>query len=94
MNIAGPKITFGHEVIHDREHSLFHLAGVLGTKDNHLAAVEIDRHTGFRFHAFDGGVGGLATGVVNHVVRFTKVRQLLFGRANQHVVHKQRVIRA
>jgi hypothetical protein len=32
----------GHEVVHNREDTLLHLSGVLGTEDNHLHALEVD----------------------------------------------------
>ncbi len=82
----------GHEVVHDREDTLLHLTGVLGTEDNHLATLEVDLNRGGRGHTSGETVGRELAGVVDDEVGLTKVLELLLGRADQHVVHEESVV--
>jgi hypothetical protein len=84
----------GHEVVHDREHPLLHLAGVLAAEDDELATAErqVDRRGGG--HARGVLVGGEAAGVEDDVVGRAEAVELGHRRADQHVVHEQRVVRA
>jgi len=83
----------GHNVVHDREHALLHLAGVLGPQNHQLTVLEADVDAGLGGHAGCQPIGGKFAGVVDHVVRLAKIGQLLPRRANEHGVHEQRVIR-
>jgi hypothetical protein len=80
-----PKLD-GLEVVHDREDSLLHLAGVLGTKDDHLHALKVDFDRGGRGHAGREAVGGELAGVVDDEVGLAKVGEFFGGRADEHVV--------
>ncbi len=82
----------GHEVVHDREDALLHLTGVLGAEDDHLVALEVDLDRGGGGHAGGEAVGGELAGVVDDEVGLAKVLELLLGRADEHVVHEERVV--
>ena len=40
--VHGEHALLGHQVVHQREDALLHLAGILGAQDDELAALEID----------------------------------------------------
>ena len=86
---------FGHEVVHDREDALLHLAGVLGAEDDELAASRGDRST----LVFDvmPVVRRLAGKLRRRCRSRRRARRSSSSssrrRADQHVVHEQRVIR-
>lgn len=71
---------------HDGKDALLHLTCVLGAKDNHLHALEVDLDGGRRGHALGKAVGGELAGVVDDKVWLAKVGELCLGRSNQHVV--------
>ena len=66
--------------------SLLHLTGILGAKDDHLHAFEVDLHGGCRRHALGEAVGRELSSIVDDKVRLAKVCELLLSGANQHVI--------
>lgn len=76
----------GLEVVHDTEDTLLHLAGVLGTKDDHLHPLEIDPDGSARRHTRSEAVGGELAGVVDDEVWFSECFQFLRRRTDEHVV--------
>lgn len=83
----------GHLVEEDGEDTLLHLAGVLGTQDDHLLLGEVDGHRGGRGHALGVAVGGEGAGIVDGVVG-VEVLELLTRRADEHVPHEQGMVGA
>ena len=83
---------FGHQVIHDREDTLFHFTGVLGAQDHELTAFETEAHAGRRREPFRIGVGRELAPIKDDVIRFAEISQFVGGRPDQHVVHEQGVI--
>ena len=63
----------GHQVVHDREDALLHLAGVLGAEDDELAVLEAEVDAGRRGHAGGAAVGGKRAGVVDREVGLAEV---------------------
>jgi len=76
----------GLQVVHDGEDTLLHLSRVLGTKDNHFHALEVDLDRGSGAHTLGEPVGRELASVVDDEVWFTKLVELLLGRSDQHVV--------
>ena len=76
-----------HQVVHDREDALLHLAGVLGPQDHDLAVLDAQVDARLGGHAGRQAVGGELAGVVDHVVGLAEARQLLAGRPDHHDVH-------
>ena len=76
----------GLKVVHDGENTLLHLAGVLGTKDDHFHALEVDFDGRGGAHTLRESVGGELSGIVDDEVGFTKLEELLCGWSDQHVV--------
>ena len=70
-----------HQVVHDREHALLHLAGVLGAEDHELAARERQIDRGGRGHARGVAVRREPAAVVDHVVGLAEALQLRARRA-------------
>lgn len=83
----------GHFVEENSEDTLLHLTGVLSTQDNHLLIGEIEGDGCARSHTLRELVGRERTGVVDSVVG-VEVLQLLTGRADKHVAHKQSMVGA
>ena len=81
-----------HEVVHDREDALLHLAGVLGAEDDELAVFEAEVDARRRGHAGGVAVGRERARVVDREVGLAEVRQLVRRRPDEHVVHEQRVV--
>jgi hypothetical protein len=67
----------GHEVVHDAEQPLLHLAGVLRAQDHHLPPGEVDVYAGGRRHVVRVAVTGELAGVVDGEVRRAEALQLL-----------------
>lgn len=67
----------GHEVVHDAEEALLHLAGVLRAQDHHLPPSEVDVYARGRRHVVRVTVTGELPGVVNCEVRRAEALQLL-----------------
>lgn len=82
----------GHDVVHEGEDALLHLAGVLGAKDDHLAPSQAQAHAGGRCHSLCVSVGRELAGVVDDEVGLAEVEQLLVGRAHHHVADEQGVV--
>ena len=92
--VHGKLALFRHEVVHDGEHAFFHLACVFGAEDDHVFIFKGERDGGGAGNAFDSTVGGAVAGVIDDVIRLAEIRQFGVGRADEHVVHEQRVVRA
>jgi len=71
---------------HDRKDALFHLAGILGTKNDHFHSLEVDFHGSCGTHTFGETVCRELTSVVDDEVWLAEVGKLLFGGPNKHVV--------
>lgn len=81
----------GHFVEEDGEDSLLHLAGVLGTQDNHLLLGKVDGHGGSRGHTLGEAVGREGTGVVDDIVG-VEAAELFPTRADKHVAHEEGMV--
>lgn len=81
----------GHFVEEDSEDTLLHLAGVLGTQDDHFLLGKVDGDGGGRGHSLGVAVGRESTGVVDGVVG-VEVLELFAGRADQHVAHEESMV--
>lgn len=81
----------GSLVEHDGEDSLLHLAGVLGSENDHLLLGKVDGHRGAGGHAFGVSVSWEGAGVVDRVVG-VEVLQLLARGADEHVAHEERMV--
>lgn len=66
--VHGQDIQLEHQVHHDGQDALLHLAGVLGAQDDHLAAPKVQGDAGGRGHALGVAVGREAAGIVDDVV--------------------------
>ena len=78
--------------MHNGEDTFLHLSGVLGTKDNHLHALEVDFDGCSRGHTSGETVRGELAGVVNNKVGLAKLLELLLSGTDEHVVHEERVV--
>mmetsp|Transcript_61828 Transcript_61828/g.191547 ORF Transcript_61828/g.191547 Transcript_61828/m.191547 type:complete len:276 (-) Transcript_61828:180-1007(-) len=87
-----------HEVVHDGEDALLHLAGVLRAQDHHLLPLEGHGDRGGGRHALGLPVAGEDARVENHegLVRACPLKQveLVLRRRHQHVLHKERMVGA
>ena len=83
-----------HEIKHDGENALLHLAGILGPENDHLVRRKVDGHTRTRGHAEGVSVGGEGTGVVDGKVGGAVRLHLLLGGTYEHVAHKETVVGA
>ena len=92
--VHGELALFRHEVVHDGEHAFFHFARVFGAEDDHVFFFKGERDGGGAGDAFNGAVGGAVAGVVDDVIRLAEVCEFRVGRADEHIVHKERVVRA
>ena len=84
---------FGHQIVHDREDALFHFTGVLRAQEHKFAILETESDTRLGGHAFNLGIGVSGAAVIDDEIGLAEVGQLLRCGADQHVVHKQRMIR-
>ena len=76
------------KVYHNRKDTLFHFTSVFSAKDDHLHTLEVYLNGSSRTHAFCETVGRKLTSIVDNEIGFTKVGELLFSRANEHVMLK------
>ncbi len=81
-----------HQVVHDREDGLLHLARVLGAEDDNLAVLDAEVDARLGGHARGEPVGGEPARVVDDVIGRPEGGKLLPGGADEHVVHEQRVV--
>jgi hypothetical protein len=86
----------GHEVVHDGEHTFFHLSGILSTQDNHLSLLEVETHCCIVDHIGETFVGIELSGIEDIVISsFAEIfLEFLNSGSDQHVGHEQGVIRA
>jgi hypothetical protein len=84
----------GHEIKHDGEDALLHLASIFCSEDDHLVRRKVDGDTGTRGHAEGVSVGGEGAGVVDGKVWGAVGLHLLVGGADEHVAHKETVVGA
>ena len=80
----------GLKIVHDAKDTLFHLASILCTENDHLHALEIDLDGCGRCHARCETIGGELTSVVNDKIGITKAGEFLGSRADEHVVLRVR----
>ena len=71
---------------HNRKDTLFHFTSVFSAKDDHLHTLEVYLDGSSRTHAFCETVGRKLASIVNNEIGFTKVGELLFSRADKHVM--------
>ena len=71
---------------HNGEDTLLHLTGVLGSEDNHLHPLEVDLNGCGGRHALCETVRWELSGIVDDEVGLAEVLELLFRRADEHVV--------
>ena len=90
--VHGQQAGFGHEEVHHCEHALFHFARVLGSQNHHFPALEAQVNAGRGSHLRSVAVGRKAAGIVDGKIRRLKLVQFGFGRADEHVVHEERVV--
>lgn len=77
---------------HDGENTLLHLSSVLGTKDDHLHALEVDLDGSRGSHAGGEPIGWELASVVDDEVWLAKVLKLGLRRSDKHVVHEEGVV--
>mmetsp|Transcript_81364 Transcript_81364/g.217582 ORF Transcript_81364/g.217582 Transcript_81364/m.217582 type:complete len:302 (+) Transcript_81364:1133-2038(+) len=86
-----------HQVHHHSQHTLLHLPSVLRSQNDHLASLEVDRHTRRRGHPSCVPVCREHPGIVDYKRLRKRVRleriQLLSCGDYQHVAHVQRMVR-
>ncbi len=76
----------GWRVVHDGEYTLFHLAGVLGTQNNHFHALKVNFDGGCGGHALREAIGRELAGIVDDKVGLAKVCELFLGGTDKHVI--------
>ena len=74
---------------HNRKDTLFHFTSVFSAKDDHLHTLKVYLDGSSRTHAFCETVGRKLTSIVDYEIGFTKVGELLFSRADKHVMLKE-----
>ncbi|GIX63970.1 uncharacterized protein BcabD6B2_34050 [Babesia caballi] len=82
-----------HQVHHEREDALFHLARILRPQNHHLHPLVAQADGRRARNALGVAVAREGARVVEHEVRLEGA-QLLRGRLDQQVLHKERVVRA
>ena len=73
---------------HNRKDTLFHFTSVFGAKDDHFHTLEVYLDRSSRTHAFCEAIGRKLTSIVDNEIGFTKSVELLFSRADKHVMLK------
>lgn len=76
----------GLEIVHDREDTLLHLTGILGTEDDHLHSLEVDPDGGGGSHTGGESVGRELTSIVDDEIGLAEIFEFLRSRSNEHVV--------
>lgn len=76
----------GLEIVHDREDTLLHLTGILGTEDDHLHSLEVDPDGGGGSHTGGESVGRELTSIVDDEIGLAEIFELLRSWSNEHVV--------
>ena len=84
----------GLEIVHDGENAFLHFSGVLGAKDDHLHALEVDLDGGGGTHTLGETVGRKLAGIVDDKVGLAKGLEFVLGRADEHVVHEEGMVGA
>mmetsp|Transcript_25264 Transcript_25264/g.80298 ORF Transcript_25264/g.80298 Transcript_25264/m.80298 type:complete len:292 (+) Transcript_25264:457-1332(+) len=88
----------GHQVVHDREDALLHLASVLRAQDDHLSPLEGHGDGGRRGHAFGLPVAREDARVEDHegLVRTGLLKEvhLVLLRRHKHILHEECVVGA
>lgn len=82
----------GHLIKENGKDTLLHLPSVLRTKDDHLLFGKVDGNRCSGGHSDGISIGGKGACIVDDIVR-VKMLQLLRSRADEHVSHKQGMIR-
>ena len=78
--------------MHDGENTLFHLAGILSTKNNHLHPLEIDLDTCRRAHTLGEAISRELASIVDDEIGDAEIGKLLSGRTYEHIVHEQGMV--
>ena len=73
---------------HYRKDTLFHFTSVFSAKDDHLHTLKVYFNGSSRTHALCETVGRKLASVVDNEIGFPKVGELLFSRADKHVMLK------
>ena len=73
---------------HNRKDAFFHFTSVFSSKDDHLHTLEVYLNGSSRTHAFCEAIGRKLTSIVDDEIGFTKGLELLFSRADKHVMLK------
>ena len=81
-----------HQVVHDAEDALLHLAGVLRAQDDHLARLQVDVDRRRARHEARVSVHRKRASVEDRKVRGSERRELCLRGADQHVVHDEGVV--
>lgn len=86
----------GHEVVHDTEDALLHLASVLGPQDSELLFLEVHYDGSLASHILCLGVSREFASIkdceVNTLCKI--LRQLLVRGTDEHLLHEEGVIRS
>ena len=82
----------GHEVVHNGEDALFHLASVLCSENDHLSTAKVDGDRGGGGHAGGITIGREGTRIKNGKVGFTIVLELFVRGTDQHIAHEETVV--
>jgi hypothetical protein len=61
------------ESYHDGENTFLHFTRILGTKNDHLHALEVDLDRCGRAHALGEAIGGELSSIVDDEIRFAEV---------------------
>ena len=78
--------------MHDGEDTFFHLTSILGAEYDKSLFFEVQCDTCICFDTFNGRVGRLCTTIKYHVIGLAEFFELLERWADQHIVHKQRMV--
>lgn len=76
----------GLKIVHDREDTLLHLTGILGTEDDHLHSLEVDPDGGGGSHTGGESVGRELASIVDDEIGFAEIFEFLRSWSNEHVV--------
>ena len=84
----------GHEVIHNGEDSLFHLAGILSSKNDHFSLLKIEGNTSIAVNIWDVLVCMELASVENVVISSIGevLLEFFFSGFNEHVGHEKGMV--
>ena len=91
--VHGEYICPRHQIVHQCKDTLFHLAGIWCSQYDHFLSLKTECDAGCTFHSFNGGIGWQTTCIVDGEIRFAESGQFFFCGTDQHVVHKECMVR-